>query len=143
MGSFSSKSLRLRSHPSNDVSRTPRLPQELLDEIMDHLADDYISLRRCSAAARALVPSCRRHRFKRVVFRAHNLPTWKAIFPDPSTSPAAYTREIRIHLASDTPTQLAEYMPYFTNVRDLTLVGGRCENREWISNIGRLPTSIR
>jgi len=50
---------------------------------------------------------------------------------------------MRIHLASDTPIQLTEYMPYFSNVLDLTLVGGRCETREWISSIGRLPTSIR
>lgn len=110
---------------------------------MDHLAGDSSSLRRCSTAARTFVPSCRRHLFSRVVFRSHNLPTWKSTFPDPSTSPAIYTREMRIHLASDAPIQLAEYMPYFANVRDLTLIGGRCESRDWISSIGRLPTSIR
>jgi len=110
---------------------------------MDHLADDSISLRSCSTAAGTFVPSCRRHLFSRVVFRSHNLPSWKTTFPDPSTSPAPYAREMRIHLASDAPIQLAEYMPYFSNVRDLTLVGGRCENQEWISGIGRLPTSIR
>jgi len=49
---------------------------------------------------------------------------------------------MRIHIASDTPTQLAEYMPYFSDVRDLTLIGGRCHKHEWISGIGRLPTSI-
>ncbi|KAF9646910.1 hypothetical protein BDM02DRAFT_2861371 [Thelephora ganbajun] len=144
MGSISSKpSLRFRLQSSSDVSKTPRLPQELLDEIMDHLADDFISLRRCSTAARTFVPPCRRHLFRRVVFRPHNLPTWKTTFPDPSTSPAAYTHEMRIHFASDVPTQLAEYMPYFFNVRDLTLIGGRCENRDWVSSIGRLPASIR
>jgi hypothetical protein len=111
---------------------------------MDHLADDSITLRRCSTAARTFVPSCRRHLFNRVVFRPHNLSTWKVTFPDPPASPAAYTREMRIHLASDvTPAELAEYMPYFSNVRDLTLVGGRCENREWVSTIGKLPPSIR
>jgi len=142
MGPASSKPRRFRPRPSPDVSRTPRLPQELLDEIMGHLADDYTSLRRCSTAARTFVPPCRRLLFCRVVFRPHNLLTWKTTFPDPSTSPAAYTREIRIHLMPDAPMKLAEYMPYFSNVRDLTLVGGRCENYEWISSIGRLPTSI-
>jgi len=34
-------------------------------------------------------------------------------------------------------------MPYFSNVRDLTLIGGRCETHELVSSIGRLPTSIR
>jgi hypothetical protein len=34
-------------------------------------------------------------------------------------------------------------MPYFCNVLDLTLIGGRCENRDWIPSIGTLPTSIR
>jgi hypothetical protein len=90
------------------------------------------------------VPSCRRHLFGRIVFRPHNLLTWRTTFPDPSVSPAAYTCEMRIHLASDaTPTHLAEYMPYFSNVRDLTLIGGGCENREWVSSIGKLPTSVR
>lgn len=143
MGSFSSKSPRFRLQPSIDTPRTPRLPQELLDEIMDHLADDPTSLRRCSIAARALVSSCRRHLFRRIEFWPHNLPTWKRTFPDPSTSPAAYTREIRIQLASDAPTQLADYMPYFSNVRDLTLIGGRCETYDWVSSLGNLPTSIR
>lgn len=143
MGPASSKSFLFRFQPSNDIPKIPRLPQELLDEIMDHLADDSISLRRCSTAARTFVSSCRRHLFSRVVFRPHNLPTWKITFPDPSNSPAAYTREMRIHLASDAPPQLEEYMPYFSNVRDLTLIGGRCENREWISTIGKLPISIR
>ena len=110
---------------------------------MDHLVDDSASLRRCFMAARAFVPSCRRHLFSRIVFRSHNLPTWKITFPDPSTSPALYTREMRIHLATDASTQLAEYMPYFSNLHDLTLIGGKCENREWITNIGKLPTSIR
>ena len=146
MGSASSKSHRFPPRPSwssSDPFRTPRLPQELLDEIMDHLAGDSISLRRCSTAARALVPSCRRHLFSRVVFRPHNLPSWKTTLPNPSTSPAIYTREMRIHLASDAPIQLAEYMPYFSNVRDLALIGGRCEDSEWTSSIGRLPASIR
>ena len=143
MGSVSSTSLLSQPQPSADLTKTPRLPQELLDEIIDHLADDSVSLRRCSTAARVFVPSCRSHLFKRVLFRSNNLPTWKATFPDPSISPAAYTREMRIHLASDTPTQLVEYMPYFSNVRDLTLIGGRCDDRRWISGIGRLPASIR
>ena len=50
---------------------------------------------------------------------------------------------MHIHLASDTPTQLAEYMPYFSNVRDLALIGGKCEGHEWISSIGALPASVR
>ena len=143
MGSALSKSRRLRPQSSSGVPKTPRLPQELLDEIIVHLTDDSISLRRCSTAARTFVPSCRRHLFSRIVFRSHNLPTWKTTFPDPSTSPALYTREMRIHLATDASTQLAEYMPYFSNLHDLTLIGGKCENREWITNIGKLPTSIR
>lgn len=143
MGVVSSRSHRFRSTTSIDVINTPHLPQELLDQIIDHLADDYISLRLCSTAARAFVPSCRRHLFRQVVFRPHNLPTWKTTFPDPSISPAEYAREMRIHLGSGAPTQLAEYMPYFSNLRDMTLIGGRCENGDWIPSIGALPTSIR
>lgn len=143
MGSTLSKSHRISHPPSNDASNTPRLPPELFDEIIDHLSDDSITLRRCATAARTFVPSCRRHLFHRVVFRAHNLLTWRSTFPDPSTSPAQYAREMRIHLAVDAPINLSEYMPYFSNVRDLTLIGGRCENGDWIPAIGTLPPSIR
>jgi hypothetical protein len=143
MGAVSSNSRRFRPATSIDVTNTPRLPQELLDEIIDHLADDSTTLRFCSMAARSFVQSCRRHLFSRVVFRPHNIPTWKTTFPNPAMCPAPYTREMRIHLAAGAPTQLAEYMPYFSNVRDLTLIGGRCENGDWIPSIGALPTSIR
>lgn len=141
MGLVSSRSRLFK--PSKRVVKIPRLPQELLDEIISNLSDDCISLRLCSTAARAFVPSCRRHLFRRVIFRPHNLSTWKTTFPDPSTSPAVYTREMRIHLASGAPIQLAEYMPYFSNLRDMALIGGRCENGDWIPSIGKLPTSIR
>ena len=43
MGPASSKPRRFRPLPSSDASRTPGLPRELLDEIMDHLIDDYTS----------------------------------------------------------------------------------------------------
>ena len=143
MGAVSSASRLFQPVTSKDATNTPRLPQELLDEIVCHLADDTISLRLCSMAARPFVQSCRRLLFRRVIFRPHNLPTWKSTFPNPSISPAVYTREMRIHLASDEPIQLAEYMPYFSNLRDMTLIGGRCENGDWIQSIGPLPTSIR
>ena len=143
MGTLLSKSRRTNLKASSNASRTPRLPQELLDEIIGHLADDFTSLRRCAIAATAFVPSCRRHLFRRIVFRPHNIPTWKTTFPDPSTSPAAYTHEIRIHLAPDEPMRLAEYMPYFLNARDLTLIGGSCESGDWIQSLGELPSSVR
>ena len=108
MGTLISKSRRTNLRASSNASRTPCLPQELLDEIIGHLTDDFTSLRRCAIAATAFVPSCRRHFFRRIVFRPHNIPTRKATFPDPSTSPAAYTHEIRIHLAPGEPIRLAE-----------------------------------
>ena len=59
----------------------------------------------------------------------------------PSTSPAAYTREIRIQLASDAPTLLADYMPYFStrgsiscrlNVRKPFKCLRRIASRSWV-----------
>lgn len=143
MGASSSKSRQPALRPSNYVANIPYLPPELFEEIVDHLADDPASLRRCAIAAKTFAPSCRRHLFRRVVFRPHNLPAWKATFPDPQTSPASYAREMRIHISSEAPIRLSEYMRYFSNVRDLTLIGGRCENHDWILSLGRLPRSIR
>jgi len=45
---------------------SPELPQELVDQIIDHLWDDPLSLRACSLSCSAWLPSSRTHIFREV-----------------------------------------------------------------------------
>ena len=75
------------------------LPPELLDHIVDHLHDEPSALRACCIVSRSWVPRARIHLFARVKFRTSIFPieSWMKIFPDPSNSPACYTRTLVIH----------------------------------------------
>ena len=50
----------------------PRIPQEIIDEILDHLAadSDLRSLRSCVLVSRSWVPSCRQHLFRAILFNS-------------------------------------------------------------------------
>ncbi|OCH95643.1 hypothetical protein OBBRIDRAFT_720246, partial [Obba rivulosa] len=45
---------------------SPRLPPELLDQIVGHLHDDRRALSNCSIASRALLPRARHHLFSHI-----------------------------------------------------------------------------
>ena len=73
----------------------PRFPAELLDQIVDHLHDTSDALKRCCLVSKSWVPRTRRHLFADVNFRTEkDLRSWKNAFPDPSTSPACYTKNL-------------------------------------------------
>ena len=75
----------------------PRLPAELLDYIVDHIHDAGDSLKNCCLTSSSWVPRTRKHLFTNVKFRGRNdLQSWKNTFPDPSTSPACYTKNLVI-----------------------------------------------
>ena len=78
----------------------PHLPAELLDHIVDHLHDRKGALRNCCLVSKSWIPRTREHLFADIRFDSdvHGDPaSWKKIFPDPSTSPAHYTKTLRIH----------------------------------------------
>ncbi|KAK0207163.1 hypothetical protein DFS33DRAFT_648285 [Desarmillaria ectypa] len=55
------------NHPFRLAIMQPSLPQELLDEIIDRIQDDILTLRACSLAARSFVPSSRKHLYSHVI----------------------------------------------------------------------------
>ena len=76
----------------------PHLPAELLDYTVDHLHDARDALKSCCLVSRSWVPRTRRHLFADVRFRTEkDLQSWKNTFPDPSTSPAHYTKYLLVH----------------------------------------------
>jgi hypothetical protein len=75
----------------------PHLPAEILDHIIDHLHDTEDTLRNCSLVSKSWIPRTRKHLFANIVFpNVETLQSWKETFPDPSTSPAGYTKTLFI-----------------------------------------------
>ena len=74
------------------------LPPEILDLIAEHLRDEPATLKTCCVIDKSWVPRTRRHLFAHVEFRGLDLHVerWKKTFPDPSNSPAHYTRSLAI-----------------------------------------------
>ena len=111
----------------------PRIPQEIVDEILDHLAadSDHRSLSSCALVSKPWVPSCRRHLFHTILFTTKDMAKWLETFPVPEESPALYIRDLRVSTASgydSSPEKFFEYTLWFRNVERVTLLG----NGRWI-----------
>ena len=87
-----------RNHALYRTTMTPTLPPEILDLIIDHLRDEPITLESCCLVSKSWVLRTSRHLFARVEFDPGKSPieSWMKTFPDPSNSPAIYTRSLSI-----------------------------------------------
>jgi len=75
----------------------PCLPAEILDHIVDLLHDTECALMNCCLVSQSWIPRTRKQLFVDIdFFAAENLQSWKDTFPDPSTSPARYTKTLFI-----------------------------------------------
>ena len=75
---------------------SPSLPPEILDLIFDHLHDEPTTLRVCCLVSQSWIPRTRIRLFDRVEFllSESTIESWMRTFPDPSNSPAHYTRSL-------------------------------------------------
>ena len=117
----------------------PRLPRDIIDEILDHLAadSDLISLRSCALISKLWVPSCRRHLFHTIHFTPGATFRWSRTFRVPEESPAHFVRDLRVSTAASDHL-FSGYTPWFTNVERMTLLG----DGQWTPTRWRLPQSI-
>jgi len=125
---------------------TSRIPQELLDEILDYLAidSDFGSLQSCALVSKRWVPSCRRHLFHTTVFSSDDMTRWFKLFPLPEKSPAHYVRELRVWIGghSRVPEKFFKYTPCFVNVERMFLLGNGGVAPWRTPSIWRLPQSV-
>ena len=126
---------------------TPRIPQEIIDEILDNLVPDGCFtqwLRSCSLVSKSWVESCRRHLFHTVVLNGRGMAKWLKTFPIPEQSPAHHVRDLCLSLVEGyrTPEEFFRRTQWFTNVKKMTVWGrGGGDQPAWIPSFGRLPQS--
>ena len=125
---------------------TPSVPQEIVDEILDHLAADFDfrSLKLCALVSRSWVPSCRRHLFRIVVFTTVKVARWRKRFPVPEEGPAHHVRDLHFSIGGYhcAPEKFAEHTPWFTNVERLILSELGAFQPLWRPSSWRLPQSV-
>jgi len=104
-----------------------RIPQDIIDEIVDHLAidSDFQSIRACALVSKSSVQTCRRHLFRIVAFTPRDVDKWFKTFPVPEESPAYHVRDLRVWIGGDgcVPERFFKYTPWFTNVEKISLFG--------------------
>ena len=105
-----------------------RIPQDIIDEILDRLAADLNvrSLRAYALVSKSWVQPCRRHLFRTIVFTSMVMDRWLKAFPVPEESPAHHVRDLCIWIGGGrqgVPQKFCEYTQWFTNVKKMTLMG--------------------
>ena len=125
---------------------TPRIPEDIIDEILDHLAadSDFKSLRACALLSRSWVPSSRRHLFHTVDLTWGKMDRWYNTFPVPEESPAHHV--LVLHISNNAidwvPVKFFDHAPRFTNVRKLFLFGGEHCAGPRVPSLWKLPESV-
>ena len=130
----------------------PRIPQEIVDEILNHLVAGsdlrtsplQTSLRSCSLVSKSWVLSSRRHLFYTVLFDSWDMVKWLKAFPVPEESPAHYVRDLRFALgwSCGTPEEFFNRTPWFTNLEKITVLGDGEFRSFGIPLSARLPQSV-
>ena len=130
----------------NKVVTIPRIPQETIDGILDHLStdSDFKSLQSCALVSKSWIPSCRRRLFHTIIFTSTHMLRWLETFPVLENSPAHFVRHLRLSIGEygGAPEKFFEYIPWFTNVEKATLLNYEDFGLLWIPPFWRLPQSV-
>ena len=146
MGSKTTKAKHTASAETKAVT-IPRIPQEIIDEILDHLAADPrlrpLGLQPCALVSKSWVPSCRRHLFYAIFFTPGDILRWLNTFPVPEECPAHHVRDLMFSLKGyyTAPQRFFEYVPWFENVERVTLLEHEGFWPPETLSPGRLPQS--
>ena len=102
------------------------LPPELLDHVFDFLHDSSNTLESCCLVSKSWIPCTRKYLIADIEFQPiDDLETWKAVFSDPSTSPAYYAKTLSIGcsevIVAVAGTEEGCLVSAFSRVVDLTI----------------------
>ena len=132
--------------PTSTIIRTgPTIPQDIVNEIADHLAidSDFRSIRACALLSKSSVQPCRRHLFCIATFTPRGVDGWFNAFPVPEESPAHYVKDLRIWVggAGCVPEKFFKHLSWFTNVEKISLLGHGGTPLMRRTSLWRLPKS--
>ena len=122
--------VKLPTSVETKVAIIPRIPQDIIDEILDHLVTDPAFksrfLQSCALVSKSWVSPCRRHLFHTILFTSRDMVRWFETFPVPKESPAHYVRELFFSVGEldSVPERFFEYTPWFANVERASLAYG-------------------
>jgi len=131
-----------------NTSITPSIPQEIVDEILGHLAvptnPDFESLRSCALVSESWVQSCQRHLFHTILFSARDMNRWLDVFPTKEESPANHVKHLRVWIGGYdcVPEWFFKYTWWFANVKKVTLIGKGGDPPLRVPSLWRLPQSV-
>ncbi|KAF9780892.1 hypothetical protein BJ322DRAFT_288059 [Thelephora terrestris] len=96
------------------------LPPEIFDLIIDCLCNEPATLKACCLVSKSWVPRTRKHLFASVYLHIcrSTIRLWMKAFPDPSNSPAHYTRHLWI---SEQLAAESTWIRFFCRVERLTV----------------------
>ncbi|KAF9780879.1 hypothetical protein BJ322DRAFT_287430 [Thelephora terrestris] len=99
------------------------LPPEIIDLIVGDLHNEPTTLKACCLVSKSWVSRTRRHLFARVNFgcAGSSIDSWMKAFPDPSNSPARYTRSLCIHGFGVVSTNVCAWIHSFRHVEHLSV----------------------
>ena len=104
-------------------SASRRHSPEILDPIVDLLHTDSKTLKECCLVFKSWIPRARRHLFANIIlYLDEHLESWKKTFPDPSTSPAHYTKNLTIgclHIVTAADAEPGGYITGFSRATHL------------------------
>ena len=139
------------TEPTAVAAATSMLPQEIIDEILDHLAAETdqdprleFSLRSCSLVCKSWVEPCWRHLFYKHYFNAERMRKWLQAFPAPEQSPARHVRRIHLNFtgSDDVLHKIAERIQGFTNLKSINVSKDRERQPMWMPLLVGLPQSV-
>ena len=144
------RTLKARRSVKNKAVAVPRIPQDIIDEILDYLAADSAfdvgSLQSCALISKSWVSSCRRHLFHTILFTSARITRWLKTFPVPEGSPAHYVRDLHLSVWDHDrvpPEEFSKHTPWFTNVERMTLSGGHGSLQQLsVSSVWQSVTSL-
>ena len=140
MDSTTSKAMR----PVPTKLKTVTITQDIIDEILDHLATGSEPLLAYALVSKSWVHPCRRHLFRIVFFTSRNMEKWFKTFPVHEESPAHHVRDLRVRVGGGqcVPESFFEFTQCFSNLERICLNGYGGIPPLRIPSLWRLPQSL-
>ena len=137
-------------HHTSTKTRTvitgPTIPQDIVNEIADHLVidSDFLSIRACALLSKSSVQPCRRHLFRVAVFTPASVDKWFKTFPAPEESPAHHVKDLRIWIGGGgcVPEKFFKYTQWFPNTESMSLLGRGGVPLMRRTSLWRFPKSV-